>query len=86
MALAHLVKGKSIKIKIIDYDRYNRPVALVYASNKNVNKTLVELGYAWMYSMYCKNEFCADWNRFGDEARMSKSGLWRDRNPIPPWI
>ncbi|MBE0576394.1 MAG: thermonuclease family protein [Desulfuromonadales bacterium] len=48
----------------------------------NLNKQIVEAGYAWQYKKYSKDP------KYGDleaEARAEKLGLWQDKEPVPPW-
>ena len=50
--LNDLISGKEIKIRRITYDRYGRTVAELYKDNKNLQKHLVDLGLAKVYTKY----------------------------------
>jgi endonuclease YncB( thermonuclease family) len=48
----------------------------------------VKLGMAWHYKFYDKEQTVEDRNFFSSAERMarkSKIGLWKNKNPIPPW-
>jgi endonuclease YncB( thermonuclease family) len=77
--------GKTVSVDPIDIDRYGRTVALVSVGDLVINRLLVEYGYAWVYDRYCRKSFCAEWKQLEEEARISKRGLWKNPNAIPPW-
>lgn len=80
-----MVFRKIVTIEPTDTDRYGRTVAMVYVGGKCVNEELIGAGFAWVYTKYCKEGFCADWEAFEEAARSSGLGLWAHRDPIPPW-
>ncbi|WP_394713362.1 thermonuclease family protein [Desulfogranum marinum] len=50
-------------------DRYGCTVALVDVNGQSLNNYLVQEGYAWVYSKYCKKSFCRDWKKTEALAR-----------------
>jgi hypothetical protein len=48
----------------------------------DANAEQVKLGMAWAYRQYLTDPSIAD---LEDAAKASKSGLWADENPTPPW-
>ena len=83
--LKELVTGKTVEIKQIDTGDYGRPVVLVYANGKLINKKLVQNGYTWVYDYFCKDPICDEWKRLERKARNADLGLWSNPDPIPPW-
>jgi len=79
------VAGKIVDVSLFDTDRNGLSVGLVTVGSKNLNRTLVKTGYAWVYDAYCKQSFCGDWKGLELQARAAKLGLWQDSSPIPPW-
>ncbi|MCF8142733.1 MAG: thermonuclease family protein [Deltaproteobacteria bacterium] len=79
------VFDKVVEIRKMDVDRYKRIVAVVSVGDLNINRLLVEYGYAWVYDRYCKAEFCAEWKLAEAEAREAKRGLWKNPKAVPPW-
>ena len=77
--LSSLIAGKIVNIKEKHTDRYGRTVGVVYYNNTDINKKMVENGYAWAYTRYSK-DYVSEHNK----ARASKFGLWADPNPIEP--
>lgn len=68
-----------VKVKIIDKDKYKRVVGIVYCNEINVNKKLVENGFAWAY-----REYSNDYVALEDKARKNTIGLWDEVNPLKP--
>lgn len=78
--------GKKVDVEVIDTDRYQRSVAIIkLPDGKNLNEALVANGYAWVYTHYCKKDFCKAWAELESKARLAKKGLWQDKAPVPPW-
>lgn len=76
--------GKMVIIKVVDIDRYNRLVAFVILPNGNVlNEELLRAGLAWNYKRYSKS---IEYDKLENQARKSKTGLWKRNKPFPPWI
>ncbi len=82
---ARLTSGKTVEVERTDTDKYGRTVALISVGGINVNEALIESGFAWVYRKYCKQAYCRDWLQLEQHARTVRIGLWRDKNPIPPW-
>ncbi len=79
--------GREVRLRIEDRDRYGRLVATVYyredvpeAPERNLNAELVEAGWAWAY-----REYGDDYVEQEAQARAVPRGLWKAKNPIPPW-
>lgn len=81
--LAALCFGKSVTVKPVKTDRYGRTVArITLPDGKDVSTEMIRAGYAWHYKKYSKDKLLSD---LEVQARMKKSGLWRDVNPMAPW-
>lgn len=77
------VFGKVIKVEVQNVDRYGRIVGLVILPDgKNLNEELLKAGLAWHYTHYDKTKEFAKLQRI---AKREKRGVWRHKNPIPPW-
>lgn len=84
-ALAGFVAGKTVKVDVLDVDRYGRNVGVVSEGSQNINRVMVANGMAWVYGYYCKKSFCNEWKNLDVQAQKSQKGLWRDPAPVPPW-
>ncbi len=81
-ALGDKVFQRSVRIEVIDIDRYHRDVGRIYLGDRFINMELVKDGFAWRYVQYDKpGEFTAA----EADAREHRRGLWTDPNPTPPW-
>ena len=74
---------QTVTVEITDVDRYGRSVGDVYLPDgRNLNREIVAAGYAWWYRKYSNDQTLG---RLEEEARRDRRGLWRDKNPVPPW-
>lgn len=80
--LAELAKGKEATIREHGKDRYGRVLASVDVAGDDLGRRLVAEGLAWHYTRYSKDAGLSAAER---DARSAKSGLWADREPVPPW-
>lgn len=82
-ALAEMIDGKRIAIRMVDRDRYGRVVAIVETEDgRNVNQELVRQGAAWHFTKYDDSPELA---RLQQQAQSERRGLWAQPNPEPPW-
>jgi endonuclease YncB( thermonuclease family) len=81
-ALGVKVFQQSVRVDVIDFDRYRREVGRIFPGDRFVNMEMVHDGFAWRYVQYDKpGEFTAA----EVDAREHRRGLWADANPMPPW-
>lgn len=82
-----LVLRKRVFIKIIDNCIYDRDVALIQLSDGRIlNEELLRSGLAWVYEEYCDKITRKRWKAIETQAQLEKRGLFRDKEPIEPWI
>ncbi|MDR0356528.1 MAG: thermonuclease family protein [Deltaproteobacteria bacterium] len=85
-ALKALIEGKSAEVRVLDVDRYNRLVGLIYLNGQSVNLALVADGHAWVYKRHCRSkEICREMTQAESIAKDEGRGLWAEPNPVPPW-
>ena len=78
--LASMIASKNIKLIQKDKDKYSRIVAIIKLGTEDINKKMVQNGFAWAYTYY-SDIYATDMK----EARKKKLGLWADKNPIEPF-
>lgn len=81
-----LVEGKTVTIKYdVDCtDRYDRLLAYVSVDGQEVNKLMLERGYACLLHIPPDGDDRADeFKALQDAAKTAKRGLWGACNPIP---
>lgn len=75
---------KTVKVVVVDTDRYGRSVAeVLYDEDKSLNRELVQEGMAWWYRAFAPEDH--ELERLEREAREGRVGLWKDKEPTPPW-
>lgn len=86
--LASLVFGKLVVVIPTKIDKYGRQVGKVLLDEQDVNLLMVKSGLAWHFKEY-ENEQQPEDRKLYDEAeklaRQTKTGLWTESQPIPPW-
>ena len=83
-AASELVYGKEVTLQTYGKDKYGRTLAdVLLPDGTNVNHTLVKDGWCWWYRKYAPSD--AGLERFENEAREARKGLWADPQPVPPW-
>ncbi|MCQ8895426.1 thermonuclease family protein [Limnobacter humi] len=97
--LADQVLNETVKVKVMDRDRYGREVGTLFKVTEpcdnplcpgdiDLNLQLVQEGHAWWYRDYAKHQTREDrqrYNRAEDDAREQHLGLWARPNPQEPW-
>lgn len=84
-ALESKVSGQTVRLEILDIDKYRRSVSLVWQGERNVNQEMVAEGWAWAYRKYLDSEYASEYLGTEEQARAAKRGLWQQGNPQPPW-
>jgi len=80
--LKSLTQGKKVVFNLNKRDRYGRLIGTLYVDNINVNKLMVENGFAWFYDAYSNDKA---YKKLEKSAKKLRKGLWRAGEPIPPW-
>jgi endonuclease YncB( thermonuclease family) len=82
-ALADMVFGKFVQVRVVDKDQYGRLVGVVTVDDKSVNHALVAAGLAWWFRKYAPDD--KQLAKAEAEAKKATRGLWADPKPMPPW-
>lgn len=75
-----------VNVKVVSKDRYGRRVADLCRGKsvyRCISYQLVRNGHGWWYQTYAPDD--ARLKRAEAYARKKERGLWREKNPIPPW-
>lgn len=86
--LSELVFGRQVTIKTRKRDRYKRELGKVLVDDQDAGLNQIESGLAWHYKKYARNQSAQDRQAYAaaeDGAKLSRKGLWKDADPIPPW-
>jgi len=84
--LNNQVKGKSIQIRQTDLDHYNRPIVEMFRDGININRNIVQSGYAEAYRGKGKAKRIDSAAYLADEAAAQKAslGIWSQKNYVSP--
>ena len=86
--LSDLVFSREVVVEWRKKDRYGRIVGKVLVDGIDMDLKMVTAGMAWHYKQYAKEQSATDRESYAsaeDAARAKRVGLWRDKDPIPPW-
>ncbi len=80
---------KTVAVETSKRDRYGRQIGKVLVNGQDVNLVQVERGMAWFYRQYQREQSPNDQRLYEaaeDTAKAGKRGLWRDADPVAPWV
>ena len=60
---------KKVKVQIMDIDRYHRTVAVLYLGDRDINREMVQEGYAWAYREYLHGPYASEYIDAENDAR-----------------
>ncbi len=87
-ALSDCALGKAAAIDSNKRDRYKRLVSKVVVAGTDCNLRQVQLGMAWHYKKYEREQEVEDRSLYAQAeylAQRDKLGLWSDVSPVAPW-
>lgn len=81
--LKEIIDKKTIKLKKIAKDKYDRIIGVIYYKNLEINHYLVINGLAWCYDYYNQR---IEIKGAENEAKQKKIAIWSSSKiPIAPW-
>jgi len=87
--LREAVLDKSVLVESSRNDKYRRVIGKVTLDGQDINLKQIQLGGAWVYRAYLKELSKEDRAAYLEAEAESKTiavGLWKDSNPVEPWI
>ena len=87
-ALSTCSYNKEAEVESYKQDRYGRTVGKVIVNGADCNLKQIELGMAWHYKKYEKEQELEDRSKYSQAeylAQKQRLGLWGEANPLPPW-
>ena len=86
-ALSNYIYQKTVTVDYKKLDKYQRKVGKVILDKQDICLAMIELGLAWHYKDYEKEQSKTDRDLYSQaelKARESRIGLWQSSNPIAP--
>lgn len=86
--LAQAIAGKQVTVDYNKRDRYQRIIGKVIYQGQDINLRQVQLGMAWHYKQYEREQDVEDRSRYAQAeylAQRDRLGLWADARAVPPW-
>ena len=88
LSLSNLAYGREATADCPKRDRYQRAVCVVTTGGKDVGLQQIQHGLAWWYRDYAheqRPQERRDYERAEQWAQERRLGLWREKDPVPPW-
>ena len=86
--LHQLVNKKQVTVEFEKKDKYGRTVGKVLLNGADICLEQIKLGMAWHYKQYASEQSISDRETYAQaelDSRTQTIGLWKDKNPTPPW-
>lgn len=83
--LARQIMNKYITVDVLDIDQYKRSVGRIFFDGADINRAMIEEGFAWVYTRYCNIDERESWIALQEEAKTGGKGLWSYNDPVAPW-
>ena len=82
--LQELCKNQTVKIKNNKFDESGKRIlSFSYLNDgRELSHEMLKAGFAWHFKKYNSDSNLA---ALENEASEAKRGLWKDKNPMPPW-
>lgn len=77
------LQNREVSVRLTGDVTYRREVGEVFYNGVSASKELVRVGLAWWNSKYAADD--RELKKLEETARAKRYGLWRERNPTPPW-
>ncbi len=87
-ALSDCAYGKAASVDWKKIDRYGRTIGKVLVEGTDCGLRQIELGMAWHYKAYQKEQSTDDRIAYAKaeiEAKEARRGLWVEDSPVAPW-
>jgi endonuclease YncB( thermonuclease family) len=87
-SLSQLVYNKQVTVEYQKKDKYGRTLGKVLHNGTDICLEQIKLGMAWHYKQYKSDQPKEDRETYAQAelaARSMAVGIWKDKNPTPPW-
>ena len=85
--LKNIVLDKTVLVDTKRKDKYGRDLSDLYIHSNiesiYVNAKMIKSGNAWVYKRYRSNTYLIN---LENHARSNKIGIWKNDNPMEPWV
>lgn len=82
-ALMNLCQHADIQVIVTGTDKYQRSLGRLNCNGQDASIYMLKNGHAWFNRRYSM-DYTLD--LLEQESRANQQGLWKRKNPTPPWI
>lgn len=81
--MRELIDGKQVRVRLTGERTYKREVGEIFLREQSASAASVAAGMAWWNKKFARKDRRLE--QLQIDARAARRGLWRERNPVPPW-
>jgi endonuclease YncB( thermonuclease family) len=82
--MRELLGTRQVAVRLLGVRTYGREVGEVFVDGRSASRELLRAGLGWWNRRYAPRD--SDLDRLQAAARAARRGLWRDAEPVPPWV
>ena len=82
--MRELLGTRKVAVRLTGARTYGREVGEVFVDGRSASRELLRAGLGWWNRKYAPQD--SDLGRLQEAARAARKGLWRDPEPVPPWV
>ena len=79
-----LIADRQVAVRLTGARTHGREVGEVFVDGRSASRELLRAGLGWWNRKYAAKD--SDLARLQEAARAARAGLWRDAQPVPPWV
>ncbi len=79
-----LIGDRHVRVRLTGERTYGREVGEIFVDGRSASRAIVGAGLAWWNARYAAQD--RELERLQAAARLARRGLWRDPDPVPPWV
>ncbi|HMM77801.1 MAG TPA: thermonuclease family protein [Gammaproteobacteria bacterium] len=82
--MRELIGAREVRVRLTGERTHAREVGEIFVADRSASRAIVAAGLAWWNARYAAGD--RELARLQAEARSARRGLWRDPDPVPPWV
>lgn len=82
--MRELLGRRQVAVRLTGERTYGREVGEIFVDGQSASRELLRAGLGWWNRKYAPRD--SDLARLQEAARAARKGLWRDAEPVPPWV
>jgi micrococcal nuclease len=82
--MRELLGRRQVAVRLTGERTHGREVGEVFVDGRSASRELLREGLGWWNRKFAPKD--SDLERLQERAQAARKGLWRDAEPVPPWV